>query len=143
MEIQLVIFLAFTSATLVMNTILVLFAYKAFAKFTSNLTETIREFETNSATKAWVASLQSASGQAVTVTESAKHKFASADSVIGKVQSRYEFALAKADTRMAKFEKKMLESTKQVKEKVEGPAFKIAAVATGIQGLASRFGNEE
>ena len=105
MEIRLVIFLAFTSVTLIMNTLLILFAYKAFAKFATNLTETIREFETNSTTREWVASLQSASEQAVSVTGTAKQRFVEYDSVMHDAQVRYEFALAKLDTRMAEFRK--------------------------------------
>jgi hypothetical protein len=143
MEIRLVFFLAFTSAALIMNTFLVFFTYRAFAKFTSNLTETIREFHTDSATRVWVASVHSASEQAVSVTETAKQKFVEYDSVMVRLQARYEFALAKVDTRMASFEKRMLDSTKGIKDKIEGPAYKVAAVARGIRGIAARFSNDD
>jgi hypothetical protein len=143
MELQLVIFLAFTSVTLIMNTLLVFFAYKAFAKVTTNVTEAIREFQTDSSTRAWIASIHSASEQAVSVTESAKVRFVESDSAMARAQAKYEFALAKIDSRMVAFEKRMLESTKEIKDKIEGPAHKVAAVAHGIRGIAARFSNED
>ena len=53
MDVQIVIFLIFTSVTLVFNSIVVWFAYKAFANITTNVTETMRGIQTSDDAKAW------------------------------------------------------------------------------------------
>src|SRR6266446_1147082 len=76
METQIVIFLALISVTVITNTLLIWFVYKGFAGVTSRITETVSEFKTSSETKAWLRTFESASKQAVAVTEATKIKIA-------------------------------------------------------------------
>src|SRR2546428_13254463 len=92
-----VIFLAFTSVTVVTNTLLILFAYKGFANMTLKVTETVREVEMSTDTREWIASLEKAAAQAVIVTETAKQKMAEYAPVLDNLQSRYQYMLAKLD----------------------------------------------
>jgi len=72
MEVQIVIFLIFTSVTLIFNSIVIWFAYKAFANITTNVTDTMRGIQTSDDARAWLNALHSASFQAVAATGAAK-----------------------------------------------------------------------
>jgi len=86
MEIRIVIFLAFVSVTVITNALLIWFAYKAFSNVTSKVTESVLQFETSSATKEWLTALQSASEQAIAVTEAAKIRVAGIEPALESVE---------------------------------------------------------
>src|SRR5260370_40275137 len=100
MEVRIVIFLAFVSVTLITNTFLIWFAYKAFANLTSNVTETVSQFGASNDTREWIALLQSASEQAISVTETTKTKMAEVDVALGNAQQRYHQTLTNADSKL-------------------------------------------
>lgn len=126
-----VIFLAFTSVTVVTNTLLFLFAYKAFAALTSKATEAVREVEASSATREWIASMERAAVQAVSVTAMAKQKMEECDPVLDNMQGRYQFMLAKLDTKVERITDGITETATKVRDVVAGPAGKIEIV-TGL-----------
>ncbi len=124
-----VIFLAFTSVTVVTNTLLFFFAYKGFAGFTTKMTETVREFETSSETREWIALLERAAAQAVVVTEAAKVKMEEYDPALENLQGRYGFMLAKLDTRVEELTDGITETVTCVRDAVAMPAEKLDIVA--------------
>jgi len=130
-----VIFLAFTSVTVVTNTLLIWFAYRGFANVTTKITQTVREIETSGETRRWLESLRSASEQAVTATEVTKQKMAEFDPTIDDYQARYEFLLAQIDTKIARMADDVSDSATLVRDAVAGPATQFAAAASGIQNL--------
>ncbi|HYR85368.1 MAG TPA: hypothetical protein VE422_14880 [Terriglobia bacterium] len=132
MEIRLVIFLALVSVTLVTNTVLIWFAYKAFAGFTSRVTQTLTEFERSGMTKAWVGTMQSAAEEALRVTETAKQKMAECDPVLQRAQQQYTLALAKVDSRLEQAGNELSDGARKMRDIVSKPAFKFMSFMGGI-----------
>ena len=132
-----VIFLAFTMVTVVTNTLLILFAYKGFASVTTKVTAAAREFETSSETREWIASIQRASEQAVTVTEMTKQKMTEYDPVLDDLQSRYAFMLASLDTRVERVTETVTETATRARDAVIEPAEKFSNVASGVKNALS------
>ena len=64
MEIRIVTFLFFVSVSVVFNTVIIFFAYKAFAGLTSKMTSTMSELRANSETRQVIESLRTAAAQA-------------------------------------------------------------------------------
>src|SRR5688572_2581169 len=102
MEARLVVFLAFTSVTLIMNTLLIWFAYKAFANLTTRITETVVEFESNGLTRGCIASLHTAARHAASATETTKRRIEEFDPVLGRAQQKYAQTLATMDSKLEK-----------------------------------------
>src|SRR6266481_2790158 len=98
MELRIVIFLAFISITLITNTLLIWLAYKAFADVTSKVKETVSQVETSGEIKEWIAMLQSASEQAVSVTQEAKSRIAEFQPVLENVRQHHHETMAKVDS---------------------------------------------
>ena len=130
---QIVIFLAFTGVTVISNTVLIWFAYKAFATVTLKVTQTLAEFERSSATRQWLTSLQTASERAVTVTELTKVKMAEFDPAFATFHARFGFMLAKMDHRVERISADISDSAIRVRDAVARPAEKFAIVASGVQ----------
>src|SRR5690349_21199228 len=99
MGVQIVIFLLFTSVTLVFNSIVIWFAYKAFASITTNVTETMRGIQTSEDTRTWLSALHSASFQAVSVTGKAKEIITDFEPTLARAQSKFGYGLASVDVR--------------------------------------------
>ena len=129
------IFLFFVSVTVITNTLLILFAYKGFAAFTMRITEAARDFESSGATRELIASLEKASEQAVSVTEAAKQQLAEFDPVLENMQARYQFTLAKIDTRVERFAENISYSTQYVRDVVSGPVDRFTAFTSGVRTL--------
>src|SRR5438132_605419 len=100
METQIVIFLAFISVTVITNTLLIWFVYKGFAGVTSKITETVSEFKTSSETKAWLRMFESASKEAVAVTEATKIQIAEFEPALDRAQQHYLHTLARVDSKL-------------------------------------------
>src|SRR5438034_7694239 len=98
METQIVIFLAFISVTVITNTLLIWFVYKGFAGVTSKITETVSEFKTSSETKAWLRMFESASKQAVAVTEATKIQIEEFEPALERAQQHYLNTLARMES---------------------------------------------
>src|SRR5437762_4453761 len=100
METRIVIFLAFVSVAVITNTLLIWFAYKAFANFTFKVTETVSQFQTSGETREWINAMQSASEQAVAVTEATKVKMAEVDPVLERTHQQYRQVLTTVDSKL-------------------------------------------
>ncbi|MBI4474762.1 MAG: hypothetical protein HY646_18970 [Acidobacteria bacterium] len=133
METQLVIFLAFTSVTVVTNTLLIVFAYRAVANLTTKVTEAAREFETSQRTRSFITSLHSASETARELSDRAKERVQGCDPVLARTQDQYGFMLAQADKKLSDLGEKLTENARRMRDAVEGPAATICAFAAGLR----------
>ena len=135
MEARLVIFLAFTSVTLTANTLVVWFAYKAFANITGKITEGMREISTSGTTQSWIRSLDVASAQAAVVTQTAKTQIESFEPVLARAQDVYGYSLAKVDAKFETICSTVTEQVEKAQNAILAPAEKIGLVASGIQAV--------
>jgi Na+/phosphate symporter len=142
MEIRLVIFLGLTSVTLITNTLLIWFAYKALAGFTSRITGTLTEFEKAGLTKAWISSMETAAEQALNVTEIAKEKMAECDSVLERAQQQYALALANVDSKLEQAGDELSNGARKVRDTVAKPAFTFMSFIAGLSRAVQKWGSE-
>src|SRR5262245_249803 len=135
MEVRLVIFLAFTSVVLTGNALVIWFVYKAFANITTSITGNIKDFQTSGETRNWLHALESASFQAVTMTDSAKKQVAGFDATLARVQSMVGFGLAKIDVKIERACVVLTTQTAKAQEALVQPAEKIGAAIAGFQNV--------
>lgn len=134
MGVQIVIFLTFTSVTLIFNSIVIWFAYKAFANITTNITETMRGIQTSDDAKAWLKALHSASFQAVSATTAAKEAIIGFEPTLVRARSRFGYGLASVDVRLGRIHDKVKGRAARVQSVIIGPAHRIGATMSGVQG---------
>ena len=132
MEIRVTVFLFFVFVTVASNTLLIWFAYKAFANITLKVTETVSEFEKSSETRQWIDSLQVAAEQAVAVTEGTKQKMAEIEPALGRVQENFKRTLVTVDSRLEEVAEGIDASTTKVRDVVAKPAFSVMTFAAGL-----------
>jgi hypothetical protein len=135
METQLVIFLAFTSVTVITNTLLMLFVYRAIGRVTNKVTRSIREFEKDAATRAWITELLSVSENAVTVTSDVRHRIQDLDPVLIRTRDKLGYMLAKIDKNAEDLAEDLAETTTRMRDSIARPAFNISAFAAGLHGV--------
>lgn len=135
MELKLVIFLAFTSVALVVNTLLIWFAYKAFTGVVTRLSETATDFGMSGETVAFVNSIKVAVEHARTATEITKEKLVAFDPVLEKASRSWSTGIAKIDAKFESLEQKVAASGEKIRDVIAKPAYKISAVATGIHSV--------
>ena len=143
MEPRLVIFLAFTSVTLTANTLVIWFAYKAFANLTTKVTERMTEISSSDTTRGLFHLLEVASYQAVSATDVTRKKLENFEPVLAHTQDIYGYGLAKIDTKFETLCEVITEKVERAQSAILEPAEKIGTVAAGVQtvlGLASRIG---
>jgi hypothetical protein len=138
-----VIFLAFTSATLLFNAVIIWFAYKAFFKVTFKVTETLEELQARDSTKVWLNALEIASTQAVALTDKAKSQLANFDPVLARAHSKYEFRLAQIDIHMEKGINKIRDKTESLQTALVRPAHRLGATLAGVFEVINYFGGEQ
>ena len=132
MEIRIVIFLAFVSVTLITNTLVILFAYRALAGMTTKLTATVAELATSSETRKLIDSLEAASKRAASITESAKLKMAEVDPAFVRLQESYRRNLADADLKLEEAAENINAAAQNVRDMVAKPAFAAASFSAGF-----------
>jgi hypothetical protein len=133
MEIRIVLFLAFVSVTLITNTLVLLFAYKAFAGLTSKLTRTVSDFGKSSEARKWIDSMHVAAERAVTITESTKIKIAEFDPVLIRTQEKHALILADADARLEKTASDIDGAALTIRNAVAKPAFAVVSFTAGVR----------
>jgi biopolymer transport protein ExbB/TolQ len=143
MEIRIVIFLAFVSVTLITNTLLIWFAYKAFANVTSNVTEAVSQFATSNDTRQRIATLQSASEQAVSVTETVKANLAEIDAVLENAQQRYHQTLTKVDSKLETVAGEIRTNARKMRDIVTAPALSIVSFAAALSQVLANMETDE
>jgi len=132
MEVQIVIFLAFVSVTLVFNSLVVWFAYKAFANVTMRVTDTVRELHASQSAWAWLRSLESASTKAISITEIAKDQIGRLEPVLETAQSRFSYGLAKVDVRVEDFCDNICLHAEKAQGVILAPAHRIGQTMSGV-----------
>lgn len=142
MEAKLVIFLAFTSFTLIFNAVVIWYAYKAFANTTFKLTQTLREAQARESTKVWLNAMASASHHAVSLTDTAKTQLANFDPVLSRAQTEYEFRLAQVDVQMEKGLNKIRSKTESFQTSLVRPAHRLGATLAGVFEVIHYFSGE-
>ena len=132
MEIRIVIFLAFTSVTVIANTLAILVAYRLFSKAASRMTETMSEFQKSSETREWISSMHAAAERAKVITEATKVKFAEFDPVLSRAQENYRRTLVTLDSKCDQAAEKINTAARGVRDVVAKPAFSVATLAAGV-----------
>ena len=132
METRIVIFLAFVSVAVIVNTLLIWFAYRGFARFTSKLTATVSAIGTSSETKAWLTTLQFVSEQAIAVTGTAKIKIAEFEPMLDRAQQQYMNALSHVDSKLEIIAGEITTNAQKVRDIVAKPAFYSVAFAAAL-----------
>jgi uncharacterized protein YhaN len=133
METKIIIFLAFTSVTLVFNSVIIWYAYKAFANMTTAMTKAVWEAQASESTRAWLKTLESASSQAVTLTDAAKTHLTKFEAVLARAQAKYEFKLAEIDVQMEKSIATVVRETQKMEHALTSPAHRFGATLSGVQ----------
>lgn len=135
METKIVIFLAFTSATLIFNSVIIWLAYKAYSSGTTKMTALIQEFESSESTRALLNSAEEASAQAIEATELIKEELARFDPVLARAQSKYGFRLAQVDVQLEKGISKLLRETEKVQAALVHPAGRLRSMGATLSGI--------
>jgi len=143
MEIRIVVFLAFACATVVMNTILIFFAYKAVAGLTNKVNTSVSEFKNNSETKEWLNSLQVSAAQAVTVTQATKERMAEFEPMMARAQENYTRSLANADVKLDEVATEINKNAEKMRDAVAKPAVSAMAFASGLAKVLESMQGDE
>jgi hypothetical protein len=132
METRIVIFLAFVSVAVITNTLLIWFAYKAFANFTLKVNETVSQFQTSGEMREWIMTMQSASEQAVALTEATRIKMAEIEPVLDRTREQYQQALATVDSKLDAVANEITTNAARMRDVVAKPAFSIVTFVAGL-----------
>ena len=143
METQIVIFLACISVTVITNTLLIWFVYKGFAGVTSKITETVSEFKTSSETKAWLRMFESASKQAVAVTEATKIQIAEFEPALDRAQQHYLHTLARVDSKLEIAAGDITRNAQKIRDVVAQSAFSTVAFFTTLSRVLETTERED
>jgi hypothetical protein len=143
METRLIIFLAFVSVTLITNTLLIWFAYRAFANFTVKVTETVSQFQTSGEIREWITAMQSASEQAVALTEETKIKMAEIEPVLDRTREQYQQALATVDAKLDMVANEITTNAAKMRDVVAKPAFSIVTFVAGLARFVETTESDE
>jgi hypothetical protein len=134
---QLVIFLGFVSISVVSNTLILIFAFRAFSGLTSKVTASVSEFSKGGETRQLIDSLQVTAEHAVTLTESAKAGIAEFDPVLRRIQEDYRRTLSNADAKLDKLASDIEVAAETVRDTVAKPAFAVVSFAEGVRKMFS------
>jgi hypothetical protein len=142
MPVQIVVFLLFISVTLVFNSMVIWFAYKAFANVTTKVTETMREIHSSDDARGWLNALETASVQAVSITGFAKERITGFEPTLARAQSKFGYGLAKVDVRLERFHDKIQSQAERSHDAIVLPAHRIGATLAGIQEVLQHLSGE-
>jgi hypothetical protein len=136
---QIVIFLAFVSVTLVFNAVVIWLAYKAFADITLRVTGTMSQIHASEATQRWMGALESASVQAIAITDMTRERINSFEPVLARAESKYGYGLAKVDIRVEDFCENVRTYMQSAQRRVEDPCHQIGSAMLVVRDLLERF----
>jgi len=132
METRIVIFLAFTSVTLILNAFIIWFAYKAMTLASTKVADALHDLETSGDTMTWLKAMESASFQAVTVTNTVKTQLDKFDPVLARAHSKWGFRLAQVDIHMERGVATVLDKADRFQNAVSEPVHRLSATLHGI-----------
>ena len=139
MGVRIVIFLIFTSVTLIFNSLVIWYAYKAFAKVTTRVTETMREIHASGDARSWLSALERASFQAVAVTEVSKESIVNFEPTLARAQSKFGYGLAKIDVSLERAHDNVRLNAARIHDAITGPAHRIGATMSGVHEVLQHF----
>jgi len=134
----LTVFLFFTAIVLIGNTLMLWVAYKTFARTRNQLARFAHDLKPDSNTREWLSNLQSIAANAALATESARGKMIDFNPVLNQFQERFEFVLAKVDTRMERATAEISDRAERVRDAVARPAVQFGVLASTL-GTALGF----
>jgi type IV pilus biogenesis protein CpaD/CtpE len=143
MEIRIGLFLALVSFAVILNTVLIIFVYKAFAGMTSKVTQTVSEIQNNSEWRAWIQDFQSSAERAARVSEATKLKMAQFDEVLGRATESYSVTLSALDSQLERVAGKVDDTARTMRDAVAKPAVAVGAFVTGVGRALDQFQDEE
>jgi hypothetical protein len=143
MKLQIVIFLGFIAATLVVNALVIWFTYKAFANMTTKVTETALQFRASSSTRGFLQTLQAASAQSVVLTASAKQQMDSCEAGLARTQTTLGYGLAKVDVRFERACDRVRLEADKAQAAILRPTLRFGAAAAGVLQVLLLFSETE
>jgi len=143
METLILIFLALISVTVITNTVLIWFVYRGCAGFTSKITETVSELKMSSKTTTWLRKFESASRQAVAVTEASKIKIAEFGPPLDRAQQHYLQTLGQVDSKLEQTAADITRSAQEIRDVVAQLAFSTVAFFTGLSRVLETTEREQ
>jgi hypothetical protein len=129
---RLVILLAFTSIALFFNAFILWFGYKALTRTSTKMAEVIHELQASEDTREWLKSLESASLQAVTLTDTAKTQLDKFDPVLAHAHSKLGFRLAQVDIHFERGVATVLNKADRFQNAISDPVNRLSATLHGI-----------
>jgi hypothetical protein len=143
MEIRIVLFLAFVTVNVITNTLIIFFAYRAFAGAVSKATETASQFQKSSETRAWIESVRVAAERAATVTESAKVKMAESNTALSNAEETYRRTLVRIDVKVKGVADDMEAMAETARDIVAKPVVSASKFAAGVVKVLQNFDKHE
>jgi hypothetical protein len=131
MESQLVLFLALTSVTLITNAVMIWLGYRVLSRITSAM----KEVKIDGATRTWVASLQTASAEATTFTETAKQAIKDSEGNFEKAHQEYSASLRSFESRLAAAANNISSTAETIRDAVARPAFAIVNLVSRLRNI--------
>jgi len=132
MEVRIVLFLGFVALAVIINALIVFGAYLKLSGLTSKLTAKMSDLRPSGETRELIESLQSATAQAASATETTKLKMAEFDPVLQRAQENYRRKLVEVDAKLEKAANNINTAAQQVRDVVSKPAFSVATFAAGV-----------
>jgi hypothetical protein len=132
MEIRILVFVISISFWSVIVTFVIATVSYMFKSLTTKLDSAVSEFEKNGEMRQWLDSLQTASAQAVTITQAAKDQMAELEPAITKAQESYNRALAKIDSKLDSVADQVTANAQKARDAVAKPAFSVMQFAAGM-----------
>ena len=135
MEGRLIIFLACVALTLIVNTVIIYMVFRIFGNLATKVTEGVHEFQTGASTRQWLATMQSASENAVKVTGLVRSQLAELEPALARLQAEHSERLAKIDVRFKLVYKAIHFTAATVERVVTWPIRNIQTAASFINGI--------
>ncbi len=134
------VFIFFTGLSLALNALISWLAGRAVGDATAKVTTMVQAFgEAKRDNREWVASLLSASQQALDLTETTKQRMSDLEPVLKDMHDRYGFFLAQVDARIERIATGVSDNATLVRDALAKPAQAFANCATNVQNLAGLF----
>lgn len=143
MEGRLIILLACVSITLIVNTVIIFAVFKIFGNLAAKTIDGVHEFQTGASTREWLATLQSASENAVKVTGIVKEQLAELEPALVQMQEEHLERLAKADVRFKLVCRAIQFTAEKIEIVVTWPLRNIQAAASFVNGIFTFFRGTE
>jgi hypothetical protein len=135
-----IIFLAFVSVAVLVNAMMILLTYRAFATMTTKVSDSLRQMGRSAQTRDWLTAMQTASVRAVDLTQSARQRLELSGPRLEELHSTLGYGLAKIDVRFERFCDLVHKEARNAQMAITGPTQRVGAAATGFLEVLSVMG---